>query len=79
MKKTIRKEIKELLNSNNILFVETEKYISCNNDKYRMYIIEEDEIYDYSWHKVPQTYFFDISKNNEENNNTPVVNTDRFR
>lgn len=65
--KKIRFDIKNLLNENNIPFIETEKYISCNEDKYRMYIIEEDEIYKHSWNEVPQTYFLDISKENEMN------------
>jgi hypothetical protein len=62
----IRSEIKELLDEHGIPFVEEVEYLSCKLDKYRIYIIEEDEIINYSWERVPKNYFFDISFKNEQ-------------
>jgi hypothetical protein len=63
----IRSEIKDILSKNNIEYKEEKEYLSCKNDKYRLYIIEEDEILKYSWDRVPKTYFYDTSRENEEN------------
>lgn len=62
---TIREDIISLLNENNIPFLDTPNYISCKEDKYRLYVIEEDEILKYSWNEVSRNYFLEISKNNE--------------
>lgn len=62
----IRLEIKELLESHQIPYIEYPNYIECKNGLYRIYIIEEDDIVNYSWSKVPRTYFYDISRENED-------------
>ncbi|MCK9415616.1 hypothetical protein M0Q97_03025 [Candidatus Dojkabacteria bacterium] len=63
----IRTELLEILTKNNIIFTEEPEWISCKNDKYRIYVIEQENILKYSWNEVPRTYFYDISYNNEMN------------
>lgn len=62
----IRKEIKELLDTHNLPYKDKTEYLECKDGNYRIYIIEEDEIINYSWGRVPKTYFYDISRENEE-------------
>lgn len=62
----IKTEIKEILDNNNLSYIDKNEYLECKNGSYRIYIIEENQIIDYSWTKVPKTYFYDISRENEE-------------
>lgn len=62
----IKNEIMEILDSHNLKFKDEKDFISAKSGKYRIYIIEEEDIFKYSWNQVPKTYFFDISYENEK-------------
>lgn len=61
----IKAELCEIFDSHNIIYNTSTNYISCKSDTYRIYTIEEHELLNYSWDKVPKNYFLNISKHNE--------------
>ena len=63
----IRQEIIGLLDEHELPYKDQRDYLECKGGLYRIYIIEEKQIIDYSWEKVPKTYFYDISYENEQN------------